>query len=62
MSDPDPIELIERLDVTAICEQIRELDRRRRALAVLLRAARARERAASLASTPPKQQEAGVAT
>jgi hypothetical protein len=50
--DADPIDLIDRLDAAAICEQIRELDRRRRALAVLLCAARARERAAARATRP----------
>jgi hypothetical protein len=40
----DPLALVERLDPETLRERIRELDRQRRALAVLLRAAVARER------------------
>ena len=43
-SNVDPLELIEGLSVGEILQQIAEADRRRKALSVLLRAARARER------------------
>jgi hypothetical protein len=44
--DSDALTLVERLDSAAIRSAIAQLDERRSALAVLLRAAAARERAA----------------
>lgn len=41
---PDPLALVESLDPDAIAAQIEELDRQQRALRVLLRSARARQR------------------
>jgi hypothetical protein len=43
----DPLDFIERLNAEALREQIRDLDRRRLALSVLLKAAAARERSAA---------------
>jgi hypothetical protein len=53
----DPVALIEQLDAADLRRQIAELDRQRRALAVLLRAAAARERQRDRAAAPPEGQE-----
>jgi hypothetical protein len=60
-SIPDPVVLVDQLEPEAIRQRIAELDRQSRALRVLLRAAVARERAASqgqaetLPSIPPAE-------
>jgi hypothetical protein len=52
MSDADAVSLIEQLDPAALRRQIAELERRRRALGVLLKAAIARERQRARVATP----------
>jgi hypothetical protein len=57
MDIADPVSLVDRLNSTALRQQIDQLDGQRRALAVLLRAAMARERAGARA--PITRQRAG---
>jgi hypothetical protein len=53
MDTIDPIAVVERLSPSILRQRITELDRQRRALAILLRAAVARERAAMRATQAP---------
>jgi hypothetical protein len=55
MSTTDPAALVEQLDATIIRRQLAELEKKRRALLVLLRAAVARER--TVGATRPKSAE-----
>ena len=50
----DPLALLDQLDAAALRRRLDQLDRERSALMVLLRAARARERAARPSPPPPE--------
>jgi hypothetical protein len=50
----NPNDLIEQLDPDQLATRLRDLDRDRRALLILLRAARARQRDRSAAPTTPQ--------
>jgi hypothetical protein len=51
MKTQSPTELIEQLDPDAILRELQELDARERALRILLRVARAREKARARAAS-----------
>ena len=59
MNTTDPVGLVEQLDAAIIRRQIAELEKKRRALVVLLRAAVARERTEGTTSPASVEEVAG---
>jgi hypothetical protein len=57
----DPVAIIDTLDADAIAERLEQLDRERDALRVLLRSARARQRAAARRQPAPEREGGGRA-
>jgi hypothetical protein len=60
MSTTDPVALVEQLDAAIIRRQLAELEKKRRALLVLLRAAVARERTEGATRTALEEEEVAL--